>query len=49
MMILEIGLQNISMYGVEMSIRHSRAGGNPGGFELDSRLRGSDNHFATYL
>ena len=24
------------------SIRHSRAGGNPGVFELDSRLRGSD-------
>ena len=32
-----------------VSIRHSRAGGNPGVFELDSRLRGSDIHFATYL
>ena len=30
-------------------IRHSRAGGNPGGFKLDSRLRGSDNHIVTYL
>jgi hypothetical protein len=30
-------------------MRHSRAGGNPGGFELDSRLRGSDNHFVIYL
>jgi hypothetical protein len=24
-------------------------GGNPGVFALDSRLRGSDNHFVTYL
>jgi len=32
-----------------VSIRHSRAGGNPGVFELDSRLRGSDILFATYV
>jgi hypothetical protein len=31
-----------------MSIRHSSASGNPGVFELDSRLRGSDNHFLSY-
>jgi hypothetical protein len=31
------------------SIRHSRVGGNPGDFDLDSRLRGSDIHFATYF
>jgi hypothetical protein len=32
-----------------ISIRHSRAGGNPGVFELDFRLRGSDIYFADYL
>jgi len=30
-------------------LRHSLLRGNPGVFELDSRLRGSDNHFVTYL
>ena len=30
-------------------LRHSLASGNPGVFELDSRLRGSDIHFVTYL
>jgi hypothetical protein len=40
---------NISIYRVAISIRHSRAGGNPVDFELDSRLRGSDNHFVAYL
>ena len=28
-------------------MRHSREGGNPDDFELNSRLRGSDNHFTT--
>ena len=32
-----------------LSIRHSREGRNPAVFELDSRLRGSDIHFVTYL
>jgi len=32
-----------------ISVRHPRAGGDPGAFELDSRLRGSDPHFITYL
>ena len=40
---------NISMYGGMIPNRHSRAGGNPGAFEPDSRLRGSDNHVITYL
>ncbi len=30
-------------------VSHSRAGGNPGVFELDSRLRGSDNHRVSYF
>ncbi len=30
-------------------IRYSREGGNPGIFELDSRLRGSDIYFANYF
>ena len=30
---------NISICGGVISIRHSREGGNPDGFELDSRLR----------
>jgi hypothetical protein len=42
-------LKNNSQYGGVLSICHSRAGGNPGGFKLDSRLRGSDNYFVTYL
>jgi hypothetical protein len=42
-------VKNISPDGGVLSIRHSRAGGNPGDFKLDSRLRGSDNHFVTYL
>jgi len=33
----------------EKGLRHSMAGGNPGAFELDYRLRGSDNPFLTYL
>ena len=28
-------------------MRHSREGGNIDDFELNSRLRGSDNHFTT--
>ena len=40
---------NISICAVVISIRHSREGGNPGDFELDSRLRGSNNHLVTYL
>jgi pimeloyl-ACP methyl ester carboxylesterase len=30
-------------------MRHRLEGGNPGGFKLDSRLRGSDNHFKINL
>jgi hypothetical protein len=37
------------MYRGVLPTRHSRAGGNPGVFELDSRLRGNDNHFVTFL
>ena len=37
------------MYRGVLPTRHSRAGGNPSVFELDSRLRGSDNHFVTFL
>jgi hypothetical protein len=40
--------QRFSQYPIP-SIRHSRAGGNPGILELDFRLRGSDNRFVTYL
>ena len=29
-----------------LSVCHSREGGNPGIFELESRLRGSDSRFA---
>jgi hypothetical protein len=32
-----------------MPIRHSSAGGNPGAFELDSRLRWNDDQFAAYM
>jgi len=50
-------VKNISMCGGMICIRHSRAGGNPDVFELDSRprlrwgqaLRGSDYHFVAYL
>ena len=41
--------QNIIQLCKEVSIRHSRAGGNPVILELDSRLRGSDIHFTIYL
>jgi hypothetical protein len=31
------------------SVGHSRAGGNPGAIELDSRLRGSDKHIVHFF
>jgi hypothetical protein len=30
-------------------LRHNLAGGNPGGFKQDSRLRGNDKHIVIYL
>jgi hypothetical protein len=40
---------NISMRKGVISARHSREGGNPADFQLDSRLRGSDKLFVAYL
>jgi hypothetical protein len=42
-------LQIITGYDRLQPICHSRAGGNPDAALLDSRLRGSDMNFETYL
>ena len=42
-----IGIHHLKLNSI-IRVGHSRAGGNPGVFELNSRLRGSDNHFPNF-